>query len=465
MIKDSLFQSAKKNFILITLFLILLAGLPTTIYLFQRQQEIRSRASSNNVVGSGLNISGDVTGYLVGSDNTVLGNVNKNVVGSSNHIYGNVLGCVAVGSGNIIGGNVGAITGSDNHIHGNVLGCIVGSGNSIDGSVAGTVTGSGNQVRDGVGNDSSLCTTLVLCSDTVAPSAAPPPQCTTAPTCGSCNAPVNTCSVGNGSQTCQYTGSAPCAPVSFTQSCSVNTCISGYSCTQGECNPNATPTPIATSTPIPTPTLIPTSTSIPTATPTLMPTDTPKPTPTGAFTSISLTVFEHGIGHSGDNTNPNDYSFSNQNPLHASIPANIQLYNLNNQLIASGAGVLSYDSTTGSYKSGLVCSGGNSFQTGHYNVKVKTAYHLRRLLPGIQHIQVGQNNSLPQITLVAGDINNDNQLNILDYNILLGCYSDLAAAANCTADNKVASDLNDDGHVNQIDYNLFLREVATQPGE
>lgn len=30
---------------------------------------------------------------------------------------------------------------------------------------------------------------------------------------------------------------------------------------------------------------------------------------------------------------------------------------------------------------------------------------------------------------------------------------------------KTAADLNDDGNVNQIDYNLFLREINTQPGQ
>ena len=63
------------------------------------------------------------------------------------------------------------------------------------------------------------------------------------------------------------------------------------------------------------------------------------------------------------------------------------------------------------------------------------------------------------------NINNDNKLDILDYNTLIGCYSDLAAATSCNYTQKTASDLNDDGTVNQFDYNLFLRETAIQPGE
>jgi hypothetical protein len=208
----------------------------------------------------------------------------------------------------------------------------------------------------------------------------------------------------------------------------------------------------------------------PTATiaPTQLPTATlmPTPIPTPGLTTITMEIFEHGIGNSGDNSNPNQFSLSNKTPLHPQIPADIQVWNADNQLVASGAGTVTYDPTTGSFKSGLICSGGNSFQSGNYTVKVKTDKHLRRQMPGIQTIKVGQNNELPSITLVAGDIDNDNKLSILDYNRLLNCYSDLAVAAACTDQaDKVGADLNDDGFVNQFDYNLFLREIATQPGE
>lgn len=89
-----------------------------------------------------------------------------------------------------------------------------------------------------------------------------------------------------------------------------------------------------------------------------------------------------------------------------------------------------------------------------------------RLLPGIQSINAGQNNKLSDAILVAGDVVSDNKLNILDYNILIGCYSDLAPATACNdIQKKNSSDLNDDGAVNQFDYNLFIREIATQPGQ
>jgi hypothetical protein len=59
-----------------------------------------------------------------------------------------------------------------------------------------------------------------------------------------------------------------------------------------------------------------------------------------------------------------------------------------------------------------------------------------------------------------GDINNDNRLDILDYNLLLDCYSDLLEAKNCNEEEKQSADLNDDGFVNQVDYNIMVRAFA-----
>lgn len=64
--------------------------------------------------------------------------------------------------------------------------------------------------------------------------------------------------------------------------------------------------------------------------------------------------------------------------------------------------------------------------------------------------------------MIVGDINGDNKIDILDYNILLGCYSDMLPPTSCNASIKLHADLNNDGKVNQYDYNLFIREVIAQ---
>jgi hypothetical protein len=214
--------------------------------------------------------------------------------------------------------------------------------------------------------------------------------------------------------------------------------------------------PACTATPTPTPT----------STPTPTPTRTPTPTPTSVpnSTKLSLNVFIHGIGNSGDNTNPNNFSLSNKNPLTKNRTLDVQIINNSNQIVASSNVSIAYDSTTGSFKG--IADLGNSIPTsGSYNIKVKGSTQLRKIIPGIQTITIGQTNSIPDITLVTGDINNDNVLNILDYNLLIGCYSDLAPAISCTTTNKILTDLNDNGAVNQFDYNLFLRELAVQQGQ
>jgi Mg-chelatase subunit ChlD len=203
---------------------------------------------------------------------------------------------------------------------------------------------------------------------------------------------------------------------------------------------------------------------IPTSTPTPIPSNTPTPIPTPATTFLDISALHHGVGNSGDNTNPTSYSLSNKNPKHQTVEASLELYNLNNELIGQGHGPLTYDTTQGNFQGSLGIYP-NTFPTGKYYLKVKTDFHLKKQASGILSITAGQKNTVPATTLVTGDSDNNNKLDILDYNRLLDCYSDLAAAAACEANKKISTDFNDDSLVNQVDYNLFIREIATQPGE
>jgi Mg-chelatase subunit ChlD len=205
----------------------------------------------------------------------------------------------------------------------------------------------------------------------------------------------------------------------------------------------------------------PTPTPKPTATPTSVP---PTVTPTPGKTTLNMTAFLDGIGNRGDNTNPTASSFSNKNPQHPTINVDVQIFTSNNSLIAEGPGTLTYNAALGNYTGDVPITTG--FPSGIYLFKVKADRHLRKLIDGIITVTSGKDNVVPVVAQVAGDINNDNVLDILDYNLLLNCYSDLAAAVACPSMTaKSDADLNDDGSVNQIDYNLFLRELSTQPGQ
>jgi len=217
-----------------------------------------------------------------------------------------------------------------------------------------------------------------------------------------------------------------------------------------QCVPTSTPKP-PTSTPKP-----PTSTPKP-------PTSTPKPpTSTPGGVTLALDIALHGIGAGGDNANPTGNSLSNKNPLHPVQSAFVQIFDSNNQLVTSATGEVQYDSNSGKYTGAVNADLPST--NGSYIVKLRTNQHLVRLVPGIQTFTPGQTSQLPQVDLIAGDITNDNRVDILDYNSLLDCYSDLGPAPACNDTKKVTSDLNDDDSVNQFDYNLFLRELSTQPG-
>lgn len=225
-----------------------------------------------------------------------------------------------------------------------------------------------------------------------------------------------------------------------------------------------TPTPTISPTKIPTPTPTigyapPTATPVISSSPTTAVSPTNSPVP--GDTVLAVTVGLDGIGMAGDRVSPNTQG--NMSPLHPTRTINMTIFNSQNQQVASLQGTITYNTTTG-YFDGTVDLG-SQFASGLYTVKIQTDQYLRGLVPGIQTITAGQTNTLPYLALIAGDINDDNQINILDYNILMGCYSDLLPAVSCTQEQQAASDLNDDGAVNQFDYNLFLRELSNVGGQ
>lgn len=228
--------------------------------------------------------------------------------------------------------------------------------------------------------------------------------------------------------------------------------------------PTPTNTPVPTGTPVPTPTPKPTNTPAPTSTP--IPTSTPKPTPTPVpgDTQLAFTLFLHGLGYGGDNEKPG--APGNLTPLHPQRTITVTITDTNNNPLPVKQGLITYDSVQGNFTGTIDI--GNAITNGSYNIRVKTDQFLQRLIPGIQTLTTGQVNIVPTASLVAGDIVTNNQLDIQDYNILIGCYSSDPAnhpPVSCTPSQQAAADLTDDGFVNGDDYNLFLRELSTQAGE
>lgn len=194
--------------------------------------------------------------------------------------------------------------------------------------------------------------------------------------------------------------------------------------------------------------------------PSITPQHTVTSTPPNGQTIFTLDVFLHGIGKGGDNMNPG--STGNMNPVRSTREIEIEVYNSNNNLTLTKSGVLTYQNTSGSYKGNINMQG---LASGIYTAKVKVAQYLKKNVTGIITVTSGRINSLPVVKLVTGDSDNNNSLNIIDYNLILDCYSELSQPKNCNTQKKLMTDLTDDNTVNQFDYNLFLREISTQIGE
>ncbi len=191
-----------------------------------------------------------------------------------------------------------------------------------------------------------------------------------------------------------------------------------------------------------------------------MSTVTPLVPTTSGDTKISLTLFLHGIGKGGDNVSGR--GSGNSVPLHTSRTVTVALYNNTNNLVVSKQGSVLYNATSGAY-GGVISLG--FIAPGLYTGKLSVPNYLTRAIPGIISLQAGGTFSLEPQDFIAGDSNSDNKISILDYNIIIDCFSDLSPAKNCADTNKKSSaDLTDDGKVNQNDYNLFLREISVQVG-
>jgi hypothetical protein len=254
------------------------------------------------------------------------------------------------------------------------------------------------------------------------------------------------CSTPKGSGKCQYRNSYSCSGSWVTGYCPGSTNV--VCCVAS--TPVAAPAPASTNTPTPTKTPTPTPTPTKTPTPTL--------TPAPGVTIFNLDLIFHGIGKGGDNRNPN--GGGNSDPKHLSRSVIVDVYDFDNNPVVTGKeGQVTFDSVSGTYKGTVVM--GTTLTTQAYTIKVKLSHSLRAAIS--RNIIAGTTNVIPVIRLVNGDANNDGKLDIEDYNIIQGCYSDFdLPAADCNPTKKTQADIDDDGKVNQFDMNLFLREMSVQ---
>lgn len=201
-----------------------------------------------------------------------------------------------------------------------------------------------------------------------------------------------------------------------------------------------TPTVSVTRTPTLTSTPTPTLTRTPTPTISLTPTIPKTPT------LLTISVLLPGIGKSG-----------NSRPNNMERKVFVSLFDTTNKTIgASVSGALGFDPTSGVFK-GTV-NFGTIVPSGNYTTKIHVDQYLNKIIAANSALIAGVTTTLPQVALITGDINSDNKLDMLDYNMLVGCFGNKINSDSC-GNRKVDADLNDDGIIDGTDYNLFVRNV------
>ncbi len=149
------------------------------------------------------------------------------------------------------------------------------------------------------------------------------------------------------------------------------------------------------------------------------PTPTTAPTGTGGQTTIELSLQVTGVG-------TNSSQGLNNNPKNSQRNVEVGAFNAQNQNILSTDGTVNYDATNGLYRGSVIVN----LTTGAYIVKVRLGNTLWRQIPGIQNIAAATSNQTPTAILVSGDLNRDNEINLLDYTLMISCLQNRSTCNN-----------------------------------
>lgn len=191
-------------------------------------------------------------------------------------------------------------------------------------------------------------------------------------------------------------------------------------------------------------------------------TNTPVPSGGNGSVNVSLTLLLHALGKAGDNVSPGGTG-GNMSPAHTTRSTTIKLTCTDNSVITQ-QGSVSYNSANGNFTGNISLS---NVPNGQYTINIKTDGFLSNTAAGIYTVNGAQTITVPSLSETTGDINNDNQLDILDYNMIVSCYGSKSTSSSCTAPITATSpgaDINDDGVISGIDYNFFIRELSKQSG-
>ena len=93
---------------------------------------------------------------------------------------------------------------------------------------------------------------------------------------------------------------------------------------------------------------------------------------------------------------------------------------------------------------------------GYYDLAIKTPKNLQVVL---SNVQVGGPFTLPDVTLTAGDSNNDNSVDSSDFGSLIGAFNSDGSVPGSGYDPAV--DFNYDGVVDSSDFGILIGDFNT----
>lgn len=198
-------------------------------------------------------------------------------------------------------------------------------------------------------------------------------------------------------------------------------------------------------------------------TPTSIPTQTPVPTsPVAPGTTFALTLKAIGVGNG---------ILENNTPVRQQRTASIQILGVGQTTANTGSGFVTYYPGSQTFQG--LASVGLSAPEGDYIVKVKMDGYLQKRVVGLIHVGPAIDIvNLPQVALIPGDINNDNALNITDYNMYRSCYGKSSSDTIILDGVRFSCskiDLNDDGRIDsrssEKDYRILLSSFSIREGD
>lgn len=172
---------------------------------------------------------------------------------------------------------------------------------------------------------------------------------------------------------------------------------------------------------------------------------------------IDFDVYFDGIGESPENVSKNKF-VNNSSPRHPDKKVELTIYNRSFEKITDLAGFVSYDLAQGVFRGIAFIE--KPIPDDRYYIKLRVPGYKDRMSDTAQKIISGTENVIETFSMKAGDINFDNSINTLDYNIMKNCMGATRPDSDSRNIYNLHCDLNDDLEVDQTDLEILINGLS-----